>query len=149
MWFGGLFNRSSNGTGVGVGMGIITRHFSRKRAENVRKINPRVTPQEASTIAQDLYHLINQRGPLTVSNAWIQAQESGISGLDSKTHLKLMLKWMRGRKMLKLFCNQIGSSKKFLLSTLPEEPQTEQLKSPSEPKLQTKKPSIKRRKQNK
>ncbi len=74
MWFGGLFNRSSNGTGVGVGMGIITRHFSRKRAENVRKINPRVTPQEASTIAQDLYHLINQRGPLTVSNAWIQAQ---------------------------------------------------------------------------
>ncbi|XP_062145984.1 uncharacterized protein LOC133853976 [Alnus glutinosa] len=124
------------------------RHFSRKRAENLRKINPKVTPQEASSIAQDLYHVIKQRGPLTVSNTWIHAQESGISGLNSKTHLKLMLKWMRGRKMLKLLCNHIGSSKKFLLTTLPEEPETEQLKSPSSLKLQTEKPSIKRKKAN-
>jgi hypothetical protein len=50
------------------------RHFSRKRAENLRKINPKVTPQEASSIAQDLYHVIKQRGPLTVSNTWIHAQ---------------------------------------------------------------------------
>jgi hypothetical protein len=59
-----------------------------------------------------------------------------------------MLKWMRGRKMLKLLCNHIGSSKKFLLTTLPEEPETEQLKSPSSLKLQTEKPSIKRKKAN-
>ncbi|XP_059442069.1 uncharacterized protein LOC132174427 [Corylus avellana] len=124
------------------------RHFSRKRAENLRKINPKMTPQEASSIAQDLYHVIKQCGPLTVSNAWIHAQESGISGLNSKTHLKLMLKWMRGRKMLNLLCNQFGSSKKFLLTTLPEEPETEQVKSPSSPKLQTEKPSIKRKKAN-
>ncbi|XP_059434907.1 uncharacterized protein LOC132167887 [Corylus avellana] len=124
------------------------RHFSRTRAENLRKINPKVTPQEASSIAQDLYHVIKQRGPLTVSNTWIHAQESGVSGLNSKTHLKLMLKWMRGRKMLKLLCNHIGSSKKFLLTTLPEEPGTEQLKSPSSLKRQTEKPSIKRKKAN-
>lgn len=73
----------------------------------------------------------------------LSIQESGVSGLNSKTHMKLMLKWMRGRKMLKLFCNQIGSSKKFLLSTLPEDPQTEQSKSPSDLKLQTEKPSRK------
>ncbi|XVE58214.1 hypothetical protein DITRI_Ditri04bG0152100 [Diplodiscus trichospermus] len=54
-----------------------------------------------------------------------------------------MLKWMRGRKMLKLFCNQVGSSKKFLHCTLPEEPQTDLLKSLSELQRQIKKPSTK------
>ncbi|KAK7834726.1 hypothetical protein CFP56_024198 [Quercus suber] len=158
MWFvGGLFSRSrtaaSSGSGSGSLMNMMSsslvRHFSRKRGENLRKINPKVAPQEASNIAQDLYRLINQRGPLTISSAWIQAQESGISGLNSKTHLKLMLKWMRGRKMLKLFCNQTGSNKKFLLCTLPEDPQIAQFIKNSELKLQTEKPSIKRKRKQK
>lgn len=38
--------------------------------------------------------------------------------------------------MLKLFCNCVGSNKKFLHSTLPEEPRTDQLEIPSEVKLQ-------------
>ncbi|KAF5477935.1 uncharacterized protein LOC121235961 [Juglans microcarpa x Juglans regia] len=145
MWFRGGGASWTSGAGMLTATTFV-RHFSRKRAENLRKINPKVTRQEASSIAQDIYHLIKQNGPLTVSNAWIHVQESGISGLNSKTHMKLMLKWMRGRKMLKLFCNQVGSSKKFLLSTLPEEPQTEQLKHPSDLKLQTEKPSVKGRK---
>lgn len=63
--------------------------------------------------------------------------------------MKIMLKWMRGRKMLKLFCNQVGSSKKFLHCTLPEEPQTDQPKVPQELNMQAKKTSIKRKKQQK
>lgn len=54
-------------------------------------------------------------------------QDAGISGLNSKTHMKIMLKWMRGRSMLKQICNQVGSNKKFLVTTLPEEPQTDQV----------------------
>ncbi len=50
------------------------RHFSRKRAEDLRKINPNVTPREASSVAQDLYHVIKRRGPLPVSKTWIHAQ---------------------------------------------------------------------------
>ncbi|KAH0464968.1 hypothetical protein IEQ34_005071 [Dendrobium chrysotoxum] len=38
--------------------------------------------------------------------------------------MKILLKWMRGRKMLKLFCTHHGSTKRFLYSTLPEESQT-------------------------
>ncbi|KAL3497982.1 hypothetical protein ACH5RR_040714 [Cinchona calisaya] len=53
-------------------------------------------------------------------------QEAGVDGLNSKTHMKLMLKWMRGRNMLRQFCNHVGSCKKFMLSTLPEEPQVNQ-----------------------
>lgn len=41
--------------------------------------------------------------------------------------------------MLKLFCNGVGSNKKFLHSTLPEEPQTDQLEIPSEVQLQDEK----------
>ncbi|CAL5433614.1 unnamed protein product [Camellia sinensis] len=72
--------------------------------------------------------------------------EADISGLSSKTHMKTMLKWMRGRKMLKLFCNHVGSSKKFLHCTQPEEPQTDQSNNSTELKLQTEKPSTRRKK---
>ncbi|EXC28323.1 hypothetical protein L484_011827 [Morus notabilis] len=132
------------------------RYFSRdgrKRAENVRKINPRVSPQEASSIARGLYDVVKQHGPLTISNAWLLAKDSGVSGLNSKTHMKLMLKWMRGRKMVKLLCNHVGSTKKFLLSTKTEaEPSNNKDKAEAEPsnnklKLQTKKPSQKGKKQ--
>ncbi|KAL5831502.1 hypothetical protein ACOSQ4_016856 [Xanthoceras sorbifolium] len=124
------------------------RYYSRKCAVNVRKINPKVPTQEAYSIAQSLYQIIKQNGPLSVPNTWIHAKDAGISGLNSKTHMKIMLKWMRGRQMLKLLCNQVGSSKKFLHTTLPEEPQTDQLASPSESKPQTKKkkPSLKKKK---
>eukprot|EP00262_Sarcandra_glabra_P007832 TRINITY_DN20864_c0_g1_i1.p1 TRINITY_DN20864_c0_g1~~TRINITY_DN20864_c0_g1_i1.p1 ORF type:complete len:130 (+),score=19.26 TRINITY_DN20864_c0_g1_i1:103-492(+) len=119
------------------------RHFSRKCAPNLRKINPKVPPQEASAIAQGLYQIVKDHGPITVSNTWNHAKEAGISGLNSKTHMKIMLKWMRGRKMLKLFCTLTGSSKKFFHSTLPEEPQTAQPISTLKLDLKTEKPSVK------
>lgn len=50
---------------------------------------------------------------------------------------------MRGRKMLKLFCNGVGSNKKFFHAALPEEPQIDQLEIPSEVKLQDEKPAPK------
>ncbi|XP_043715303.1 uncharacterized protein LOC122663728 [Telopea speciosissima] len=132
-----------------VGGGAITtfvRYFSRKRAPNLRKINPKVPPQEASAIALNIYQIIKEKGPLTVSNTWNHAKEAGISGLISKTHMKIMLKWMRGRKMLKLFCNHVGSSKKFLLST-PEGSPTAGQSVTLKPKLETEKPSLKRKQQ--
>ncbi|KAK6915730.1 hypothetical protein RJ641_020847 [Dillenia turbinata] len=129
------------------GQTTFVRYFSRSRAVNLRKINPKAPPQEASSIAQSLYQIIKVKGPLSVSDTWNHAKEVGIDGLNSKTHMKLMLKWMRGRKMLKLLCNHIGSSKKFLHSTLPEEPQTAPSKDVPEQKLQTEKRSSPRKKQ--
>lgn len=69
MWFGG-----GGGGGRGVAAGLFVRYFSRERAVNVRKINPKVPYPEASSIAQSLYQVIKQNGPLSVSNAWIQAK---------------------------------------------------------------------------
>jgi hypothetical protein len=61
--------------------------------------------------------------------------------------MKIMLKWMRGRKMLKLFPNQVGSNKKFLLCTLPEDPHVTEFRTSTAVKVQSKKPSSKRKKQ--
>lgn len=108
---------------------------SRKRAPNLRKINPKVPQQEAASIAEDLYNVIKQHGPLSVSNTWNHAKEANISGLNSKTHMKIMLKWMMGRHMLKLFCNHVGSNKRFLLSSLPEEPRSKPVNNVVEPKV--------------
>ncbi|VVA19256.1 PREDICTED: unknown [Prunus dulcis] len=151
MWFGGGAFRASTSTGSGLitSATAFVRHFSRKRAENLRKINPKVSFPEANSIARDLYDVVKQHGPLTISNTWVQAKDSGLSGLNSKTHMKIMLKWMRGRKMLKLFPNQVGSTKKFLLCSLPEDPEVTEFRTSSAVKVQNRKPSVKRKKQKK
>lgn len=132
--------------GLNAGNGVATvflRHFSRKRAPNLRKINPKVPPQEAAEIAESLYHVIQQHGPLTLSNTWNLAKEANVSGLNSKTHMKLMLKWMRGRNMLKQVCHHVGSSKKFLLSALPDKTQINQANNLLEVKIKMEKPQVK------
>ncbi|CAA7043188.1 unnamed protein product [Microthlaspi erraticum] len=133
MWFaggGGALRKLCRATGVlENGMSgsnsLFVRYMSRERAVNVRKINPKVPIQEAYVISNSLYDVFKKHGPLSVPNTWLRAQEAGVSGINSKTHMKLLLKWMRGRKMLKLICNQVGSSKKFFHTILTEDPQQE------------------------
>lgn len=143
--FGGGFLRKNLEGGASLGA-IFVRYMSQSRAVNVRKINPKVPIEEAKSIAHSLYDIIREHGPLTIANTWIHAQEASVSGLNSKTHMKLMLKWMRGRRLLKLLCNHVGNNKKFYHGTLPEEPHhIEKLK---ELNLQSEKPS-KKEKQSK
>ncbi|KAJ8763494.1 hypothetical protein K2173_002377 [Erythroxylum novogranatense] len=102
------------------------RYFSKKRAENLRKINPRVPFPDAASTTQSFYQI-----------------EANISGLNNKTHMKIILKWMRGKKVLKLLCNHIGLNKKFLYYVLIDECQSNQRKTPSELSLQIEKPLMK------
>ncbi|XP_021774046.1 uncharacterized protein LOC110737995 [Chenopodium quinoa] len=142
---------SSNGGGeIGGGSSMMmqcVRYMSKKRAENLRKINPKVPYSEATSIAQNLFNLIQNRGPVTIGSAWTNAQEAGISGIASKTHMKILLKWMRGKRMLKQVCQQIGSNKKFLLCT-PQDSEAMQAASTPRVKLRTQK-SAKLRKKRK
>ena len=71
MWLGG---GSSGGAAAVKTAFVIVRYFSRERAPNLRKINPKLPPQEASSIAQGLYHVIKQQGPLSVTDTWNHAQ---------------------------------------------------------------------------
>ncbi|KNA07689.1 hypothetical protein SOVF_168970 [Spinacia oleracea] len=144
---------SSNGGGgeIGGGAGAMmmqcVRFMSKKRAENLRKINPKVPYGEATSIAQNLFNLIQHRGPVTIGSAWTNAQEAGISGINSKTHMKILLKWMRGKRMLKQVCQQVGSNKKFLLCT-PQDSEAVQAAGTPRVKLRTEK-SAKSRKKHK
>lgn len=52
---------------------------SRKRAPNLRKINPKVPQQEAASIAEALYNVIRQHGPISVSNTWNHAKVHPLS----------------------------------------------------------------------
>lgn len=80
MWFAGRAFRASSSTTSCTGNGLITgatafvRYFSRERAENLRKINPKVSFPEANSIARDLYDVVKQHGPLTIPNTWAQAK---------------------------------------------------------------------------
>ncbi|CAD6207713.1 unnamed protein product [Miscanthus lutarioriparius] len=113
------------GGGGGGGFGgtaweVLRRHFSRKRAVDVRRINPKAPKEEAVAISECLLQILTDHGPLTVGNTWNHAKDAGIAGLNSKTHMKILLKWMTGRNIVKLTCVHVGNAKKFLYSPFTE-----------------------------
>ncbi|RLN18627.1 uncharacterized protein C2845_PM02G41250 [Panicum miliaceum] len=115
----------SGGGGGGSGFGgaaweVLRRHFSRKRSVDVRRINPKVPKEEAVAISGRLLQILSDHGPLTVGNTWNHAKDAGISGLNSKTHMKILLKWMTGRRVVKLTCVHVGNAKKFLYAPYTE-----------------------------
>ncbi|TVU12814.1 hypothetical protein EJB05_46475 [Eragrostis curvula] len=114
------------GGGGGGGFGgtaweVLRRHFSRKRAVNVRRINPKVPKEEAVAISGRRLQILTDHGPLTVGNTWNHAKDAGIEGLNSKTHMKILLKWMTGRRAVKLTCTHVGNTKKFLYAPYTED----------------------------
>lgn len=80
MWLAGRVFRVSSGancTGnglIGAATASFSRYFSRERAENLRKINPKVSFPEANSIATELYDVVKQHGPITIPNTWAQAK---------------------------------------------------------------------------
>lgn len=50
------------------------RHFSRKRAVDIRRINPKVPKEEAVAISGRLLQILADNGPLTVGNTWNHAK---------------------------------------------------------------------------
>ncbi|KAJ6849593.1 uncharacterized protein M6B38_267765 [Iris pallida] len=131
-----MFFRGGVGGLAAAGMSLV-RQFSRKCAPDVRRINPKVPREEAKAISEGLYQIFKEKGPLSVGHTWTHAQEAGVAGLNSKTHMKILLKWMRGRKMLKLFCTHHGSNKRFFHTIFTDEgPQPVQQKVSAELKAE-------------
>jgi hypothetical protein len=61
MWFRGGLCGGGGGGGSNIGSIVknqIVRHFSRARAVDVKRINPKVPFSEAASIAQSLYQVI-------------------------------------------------------------------------------------------
>uniref|UniRef100_A0A164ZIK6 Uncharacterized protein n=1 Tax=Daucus carota subsp. sativus TaxID=79200 RepID=A0A164ZIK6_DAUCS len=90
--------------GVGGLKTQLVRHFSRKCAPNLRKINPRVPPQEANSIAEGLYQVIKDHGPLTVPNTWNQ-----VKWIEQQNTHEANVKVDEGKKDAKAVMQPVGT----------------------------------------
>ncbi|KAK9218240.1 hypothetical protein WN943_006877 [Citrus x changshan-huyou] len=74
--------------------------------------------------------IVKEDGPLTVAETWERAKVcvsvklnfnrlifAGASGLTGKSHMKIVLRWMRERQKLRLVCNHVGPHKQILYTT--------------------------------
>jgi hypothetical protein len=72
---GGMqFLRGGGGGFGGTAWEVFRRHFSRKRAVDVRRIKPKVPKEEAVAISGRLLQILTDHGPLTVGNTWNHAK---------------------------------------------------------------------------
>lgn len=85
---------AGRGAGGAAAMLNLVRQFSRKCQRNLKKIDPKVPREEAVAISGELYRIIKEHGPLTVSNTWNHAKVckfpivalsclSGLHGLEN------------------------------------------------------------------
>ncbi|KAK1564836.1 hypothetical protein Q3G72_012651 [Acer saccharum] len=59
-------------------------------------------PSPLSLILFDEAEAGDEHGPLTVAQTWDRVKEVGLRGLMGKSHMKLVLRWMRERQKLRL-----------------------------------------------
>ena len=70
-----MFLRGGGGGGAAaVAGGVFSRYFSRKRSPDLRRINPKVPTEEATVISRNLYRIVKNNGPLSVSHTWNHAK---------------------------------------------------------------------------
>ncbi|KMS99621.1 hypothetical protein BVRB_1g021910 [Beta vulgaris subsp. vulgaris] len=74
-------------------------------------------PEQTQTITRTIFDILKEHGPLTIAQTWERLQEVGLKELTSKSQMKTVMRWMRQRQKLKLFCNHVGPHKQFLYST--------------------------------
>ncbi|XP_020114526.1 uncharacterized protein LOC109728520 [Ananas comosus] len=122
---------SDGGAAAAVAMArMLVRCFSRKRGQDVRRINPKVLREEASEIPKGLYQ-IRQGSRASHCRQHLELRQCSKKwrlGYYSSLPFSSPLQWRC--KMLKLSCTHIGSSKKFVCSTLPEDPKAAQPTTP-------------------
>ncbi|CAK9208521.1 unnamed protein product [Sphagnum jensenii] len=88
--------------------------------------------EQVQPAAESLFNILQAHGPLTAKGCWQHASQLENTALRSKRQMKLMLRWMREKRRVKITCNATGkgpTDKEFLFS----------LKSP---KIVRNKPSI-------
>jgi hypothetical protein len=109
--------REGKGRGGGNMFATAVRYFAKRSKPKMKPVETRLPVEQALTISTAVFDVIKAHGPLTVAGTWDRVKEAGIKGLDSKTHLKIILRWMKERQRVKQICNHVGHSKQFLYVT--------------------------------
>lgn len=114
------------------------RYLARKPKPKMKPTKLSTPPEQTQTITRAIFDILKDHGPLTIAETWERVQEVGLRGLNSKGHMKTVLRWMRERQKLKLICNHVGHQKQFLYTTWFTKPNVNQVKpgnASSRPKL--------------
>ncbi|KAH9307444.1 hypothetical protein KI387_035355 [Taxus chinensis] len=93
------------------------RLVGKKPKPKLKPVNPKIPPEQAVSVSRSIFDIVKQHGPLNIAAAWDRVQEAGLNGVNSKSHLKLLLRWMKERQKLHMICNHVGRNKHFLYST--------------------------------
>ncbi|TYI44941.1 hypothetical protein ES332_A01G272800v1 [Gossypium tomentosum] len=94
--------------------GSMIRYFSTKPKPKMKPIELKTSLEQTQTISRVTFDILKEHGPLTVGDTWERVKEVGLRGLTSKRHMKIVLRWMRGRQNIRLICNHVGPHKQFL-----------------------------------
>ncbi|XP_024035907.1 uncharacterized protein LOC112096723 [Citrus clementina] len=96
---------------------MFVRYLSTKPKPKMKPIELKAPPEQSQTITRVIFDIVKEHGPLTVAETWERVQQAGVSGLTGKSHMKIVLRWMRERQKLRLICNHVGPHKQFLYTT--------------------------------
>jgi hypothetical protein len=75
--------------------------------------------EQVQPAAESLFNILQAHGPLTAKGCWQHASQLENTALRSKRQMKLMLRWMREKRRVKITCNATGkgpTDKEFLFS---------------------------------
>ncbi|KAK8489598.1 hypothetical protein V6N13_024027 [Hibiscus sabdariffa] len=98
-------------------LGSMVRYFSTKPKPKMKPIELTMPPEQTQTITRVIFDILKEHGPLTVGDTWERVKEVGLRGLTGKSHMKVVLRWMRERQKIRLICNHEGPHKQFLYTT--------------------------------
>ncbi|KAG4203694.1 hypothetical protein ERO13_A05G416901v2 [Gossypium hirsutum] len=90
--------------------GSMIQYFSTKPKPKMKPIELKTSPEQTQTITRVIFDILKEHGPLTVGDTWERVKEVGLRGLTSKSYMKIVLRWMRGRQKIRLICNHVGPS---------------------------------------
>lgn len=93
------------------------RYVAKKSKPKMKPIELKTPPEQTQTITRVIFDILKEHGPLTIADTWEHVKEVGLRGLDSKRHMKIVLRWMRERQKVRLLCNHVGPNKQFLYTT--------------------------------
>ncbi|XP_044474480.1 uncharacterized protein LOC123202596 [Mangifera indica] len=98
---------------------MFLRYFSTKPKPKpkMKPIELNMPLEQTQTITRVIFGIVKEHGPLTVAETWERVKEVGLRGLTGKSHMKIVLRWMRERQKLRLICNHVGPHKQFLYTT--------------------------------
>ncbi|KAH9752714.1 hypothetical protein KPL71_014811 [Citrus sinensis] len=84
----------------------------------MKPIKLKTPPEQIQTITRVMFDIVREDGPLTVAETWERVKVlAGASGLTGKSHMKIVLRWMRERQKLRLVCNHVDPHKQILYTT--------------------------------